>query len=162
MRMPRASRSIVSALLMPVALAGCFGAHFAPETTKGVELQGVWKLNHTASDDPQKAIDTLRAEALKKLRRAMNAPPPSSMGDPNGGGGGGGGRRRGGGNGGGGNAGISEQPTQDELRAAQGPGVDPLRNSPTMHELRTILQRSDYLTIRQSPEQVSFDYGTTV
>jgi hypothetical protein len=40
--------------------------------------------------------------------------------------------------------------------------VDPLRNSPTMHELRAILQRSDYLTIKQSPEQVSFDYATTV
>ncbi|HEY0341481.1 MAG TPA: hypothetical protein VGC34_11795, partial [Steroidobacteraceae bacterium] len=132
--MPRASKSIVGALLMPMALAGCFGAHFAPETPKGVELQGVWKLNHTASDDPQKVVDTLRAEALKKLRRAMNAPQPSSMGDPNGGGGGG--RRRGGGGGGGGgvgNAGVSEQPTQDELRAAQGPGMDPLRNSPTMH-----------------------------
>jgi hypothetical protein len=161
MRMPRVSKSLVGALLMPVALAGCFGAHFAPETPKGVELQGVWKLNRAASDDPQKAIDMLREEALKKLRRAMNAPPPSQSGDQNGGGGGG--RRRGGGGNGGsvGNAGVSEQPTQDELRAAQGPGMDPLRNSPTMHELRTILQRSDYLTILQSPEQVAFDYGNT-
>src|SRR5947209_12959103 len=97
MRIPRASRSLVGALLMPVALAGCFGAHFAPETPKSVELQGVWRLNHTASEDPQKAIDALREEALKKLRRAMNAPPPSSMGEPAGGGG----RRRGGGSGGG-------------------------------------------------------------
>jgi hypothetical protein len=161
MRIPCASRSLVGALLMPVVLAGCFSAHFAPETPKGVELQGVWRLNRTASDDPQKVIDTMRAEALKKLQRAMNAPPPSQMGEP----GGGGGRRRGGGNGGSGgvgNAGVTDQPTPDELRAQQGPGVDPLRNSPTMHELRTILQRSDYLTIRQSPDQVSFDYGTTV
>lgn len=43
-----------------------------------------------------------------------------------------------------------------------GPGADPLRNSPTMHALREILQRSDYLTIRESPEQISFDYSTTV
>ena len=72
MRIPRASRSLVGALLMTPVLTGCFGAHFAPETPKGVELQGVWRLNRTASDDPQKVIDTLRAEALKKLRRAMN------------------------------------------------------------------------------------------
>jgi hypothetical protein len=30
-----------------------------------------------------------------------------------------------------------------------------------MHALRDVMQRSDYLTIRQSPEQISFDYGTT-
>ncbi len=82
MRIPRASRSLVGALLMTPVLTGCFGAHFAPETPKGVELQGVWRLNRTASDDPQKVIDTLRADALKKLRRAMNAPPPSQMGEP--------------------------------------------------------------------------------
>ncbi len=70
MRIPRASRSLVGALLMTPVLTGCFGAHFAPETPKGVELQGVWRLNRTASDDPQKVIDTLRADALKKLRRA--------------------------------------------------------------------------------------------
>jgi hypothetical protein len=93
MRIPRASRSLVGALLMTPMLSGCFGAHFAPETPKGVELQGVWRLNRAASDDPQKSIDMLREEALKKLRRAMNAPPPSQMGEP--GGGGGGGRRRG-------------------------------------------------------------------
>jgi hypothetical protein len=28
-----------------------------------------------------------------------------------------------------------------------------------MHALRDVLQRGDYLTIRQSPEEVSFDYG---
>jgi hypothetical protein len=28
-----------------------------------------------------------------------------------------------------------------------------------MHALREVLQRGDYLTVRQSPEQVSFDYG---
>jgi len=150
----RAPRSTVyAALLLAVAtLAGCIGTHLSPESPKGVQLQGVWRLNRAASDDPQKIIDRLKAEALKKLRRAMNAPPPSSMGDP------GQQRRRGPV----GNAGVTDQPTQEELQAQQAPGVDPLRNSPTMHELRTILQRSDYLTIRQSPDQVGFDYGTTV
>jgi hypothetical protein len=150
----RAQRLTVCAtlLLVVLTLAGCIGSHLAPETPKGVQLQGVWRLNRAASDDPQKVIDKLKAEAQKKLARAMNAPPPmENQGGPQQ-------RRRGPV----GNAGVSDQPTPDELRAQQGPGMDPLRNSPTMHELRTILQRSDYLTIRQSPDQVGFDYGITV
>jgi hypothetical protein len=155
MPIPRASRSIVcAALLMAAALAGCIGTRLSPETPSGVQLQGVWRLNRAASDDPQKIIDKLREEALKKIHRAMNAPPPSSLDQP-----GGGQRRRGGGVG---NAGVTDQPTPEELQAQQGPGMDPLRNSPTMHELRAILQRSDYLTIHQSPDQMAFDYGTTV
>jgi hypothetical protein len=149
----RAPRPMVCAtLLLVVVLAGCIGTRLSPETPKGVQLQGVWRLNRTASDDPQKIIDRLNAEAQKKLRRALNAPPPSSMDQP------GQQRRRGPV----GNAGVTDQPTQEELQAQQGPGVDPLRNSPTMHEFRAILQRSEYLTIRQSPDQVGFDYGTTV
>ena len=156
MSIPRARRpSVCAALLMAWALAGCIGTRLSPETPGGPQLQGVWKLNHAASDDPQKVIDRLRAEALKKIHRAMNAPPPSSLGDS----GGGGQRRRGGGVG---NAGVTDQPTPEELQQQQGPGMDPLRNSPTMHELRTVLQRSDFLTIRQSPDQVAFDYGTTI
>jgi hypothetical protein len=149
----RAPRPMVCAtLLLVVALTGCIGTRLSPETPKGVQLQGVWRLNRTASDDPQKIIDRLKAEAQKKLRRALNAPPPSSIDQP------GQQRRRGPV----GNAGVTDQPTQEELQAQQGPGVDPLRNSPTMHEFRAILQRSEYLTIRQSPDQVGFDYGTTV
>jgi hypothetical protein len=149
-----ARRSTVCAtlLLVILTLAGCIGSHLAPEAPKGVQLQGVWRLNRAASDDPQKIIDKLRAEAQKKLNRAMNAPPPmENQGGPQQ-------RRRGPV----GNAGVSDQPTPDELRAQQVPGMDPLRNSPTMHELRAILQRSDFLTIRQSPDQVGFDYGITV
>ena len=139
-----------------MVLSGCAGSGLKPDTPPGVNLQGVWRLNRAASDDPQKIIDTLNAEALKRLRRAMNAaqsaPPPMS--------GGGGQRRRGGGPQGGG---TTDQ-TSDDLQgppAGIGPGMDPLRNSPTMHAFRAILQRSDYITIRQTPDQVSFDYGST-
>ena len=151
----RAPRSTVyAALLLGVAtLAGCIGTHLSPETPKGVELQGVWRLNRAASDDPQKLIDKLKEEALKRIRRAMNTPPPMDQSGQQQGQG----RHRAPV----GNAGVTDQPTQDDLQAQQAPGGDPLRNSPTMHELRTILQRSDYLTIRQSPDQVGFDYGTT-
>ncbi|HVW70363.1 MAG TPA: hypothetical protein VHB68_15405 [Steroidobacteraceae bacterium] len=156
-----ALRSTLCAALLTATLAGCAGSGLKPDAPAGVQLQGVWKLNRAASDDPQKIIDTLRAEAMKRMRRAMNAaaaPPPMPSG--------GGQRRRGGGPQSGGSEGTDQQP--DELQGpaglggpGQGPGMDPLRNSPTMHALRAILQRSDYITIRQSPEEVSFDYGTT-
>jgi hypothetical protein len=142
-----------AALLAAVALSGCLGTRLEPESQPGVHIAGIWKLNRAASDDPQKIITALRTEAEKKIRRAMNAaPPPTVYGG--GGQGQGQGRRRGSGGG-------SSEP---EDMIAQGPaglafGGDPLRNSPTMHALRDVLNRGDYLTIRQSPEQVSFDYG---
>jgi hypothetical protein len=143
--------NICIALFAAVALSGCFGSRLKPESQAGVHIAGIWKLNRSASEDPQKIIEALRTEAEKKIRRAMNAaPPPTVYG---GGGGQGQGRRRGGGSG----------SLEQEDMMPQGPGLgfggDPLRNSPTMHALRDVLNRGDYLTIRQSPEQVSFDYG---
>ena len=146
-----------AALLATVALSGCFSNHYAEETPSNVRLQGVWRLNRAASDDPQKIIDKLKEEANKKIRRAMNAQPAPSYGG-SGGGQGGGGRRRGQGGGQGGD----QLPEDLPQGPPPGPGMDPLRNSPTMHELRAILQRSDFLTIKQSPDQVSLDYGSTV
>ena len=161
MSSPRVRRSraaaSAAALLAAAALAGCFGNRYAAENSSAVRLQGVWRLNRAASEDPQKIIDKLNEEALKKIRRAMNAQPAPSYGGA--GGGQGGGRRRG--QGGQQGGGASDQ-IPDEPPQAPGPGMDPLRNSPTMHELRAILQRNDFLTIRQSTDQVSFDYGTTV
>ena len=115
----RAPRSTVyAALLLGVAtLAGCIGTHLSPETPKGIELQGVWRLNRAASDDPQKLIDKLREEALKRIRRAMNAPPPVDQSGQQQGQG----RRRAPV----GNAGVTDQPTQDDLQAQQAPGGDP-------------------------------------
>ena len=155
---PRAPQALLCvALLMMLTLSGCMGAGLKADTGHAPQLQGVWRLDRTASEDPQKIIDKLKAEAEKKMRRAMNAAPSYSDSGP-----GAGGRGRGGRGGAGG-----QQQSPDDLQAEPppgpiGPGGDPLRNSPTMHELRAVLQRSDYLTIRQSPEQISFDYGTTV
>lgn len=158
MSSPPVRRSIVfAALLATAALAGCFGNRYAAENSGGVRIQGVWRLNRAASEDPKPIIDKLNEEALKRIRRAQAAAgaPPLGGGGP---GGGGGGRRRGQG---GGQGGASDQLPED-VPQTPGPGMDPLRNSPTMHELRAILQRSDFLTIRQSTDQVSFDYGITV
>ena len=150
-------RDACVALFAVVGLSGCLGGRLEPESKAGVRIAGVWKLNRSASDDPQKIITALRTEAEKKIRRAMNAsPPPTVYGG--GGGGQGQGRRRGGGG-----AGAGGSPEPDDLMPPQGPGPgfggDPLRNSPTMHSLRDVLNRGDYLTIRQSSDQVSFDYG---
>jgi hypothetical protein len=143
---------ISAALAATALLSGCMGGRLSAETPPGTQLQGVWKLNRSDSDDPQKIIDTLRAEAQKRIRRAMNAAaqgpmPPAGAGP----------RRRGQGGG----VDSGEQLPED-FALEHGPGTDPLHNSPTMHALRDILQRGDYLTIRESPEQISFDYGTTV
>jgi hypothetical protein len=151
----RRSITFAAALLATTALAGCFGNRYAAENSGTVQLQGVWRLNRAASEEPQKIIDKLKEEASKKIRRAMNAQQQGSFGGP--GGGGGGGQRRGQGGGQGGGA----EPIPEDLPQPPGPGMDPLRNSPTMHELRAILQRSDFLTIKQSSDQMSFDYGTT-
>jgi len=149
---------ICVALLAAAALTGCFGSRLKPDSQPGVQLAGIWKLNRTASEDPQKIIEALRTEAEKKIRRAQNAPPPPVYGG--GQGQGGQGRRRGGGGGAGAGGGNSTEP--DDLAQVGPPGGfggDPLRNSPTMHALRDVLNRGDYLTIKQSPDQVSFDYG---
>ena len=146
---PRAPKSLIcAALLMVVTLTGCFGSGLKADDGHAPRLQGIWRLNRAASQDPGKIIDRLKAEAEKKMRRAANAPPPMDASP----------RRRGG---------MQQQQSPDDIQAepppqAPGPGIDPLRNSPTMHELRAIIQRSDYLTIKQSTEQISFDYGTTV
>jgi hypothetical protein len=143
---------ICVALLATVALSGCFGTRLRSESQGAVHIAGIWKLNRSASDDPQKIIALLRTEAEKKIRRAMNAAPPSTVYSGGGGQGQGQGRRRGGSS--------SEQEDMMPLQG-MGPGFggDPLRNSPTMHALRDVLNRGDYLTIRQGPEQMSFDYG---
>ena len=88
MRMRQAPLSyFCAAAFAAVMLTGCLGGRLHSEEPPGVRLQGVWKLNRGASQDPQKIIDALRAQAEKKSRRALNAPPvPVSSG------GGGGGR----------------------------------------------------------------------
>src|SRR5690242_13511315 len=110
---------IGAALMAAAVLTGCVGSRLSAQPGQGVRLQGIWKPNRAASQDPQKSIEALRTEAQKKIRRAMAAqPPPFDAG----GGGGGGQRRRGGG------SGSSSEP---EDFGPQGPfGGDPLRNSP--------------------------------
>ena len=42
-------------------LSGCAGHGLAEDAPPGVNLAGAWKLDHSASDDPQKTLDHMRA-----------------------------------------------------------------------------------------------------
>jgi hypothetical protein len=136
------------------ALAGCAGGPKA-ETPPGVVLAGNWKLDHAASDDPQQVIAKMRNQARKIIEHQMSAAgeePPR------------------GGSGGRGGAGGSQSPDGNPALPPDDPGAggrggrrpDPLQYSPMMHALASIIARGDYLTVRQSSQELVFDFGTMV
>jgi hypothetical protein len=136
------------------ALAGCAAGPKA-ETPAGVTLAGSWKLNHALSDDPQQVIARMRDQALKMIARQNRGADEIPRG----------------GRGGAGGPGSAPLPdanpalTPDEPAAGDRRGAhrpDPLRYSPMMHALAASLARGDFLTVRQSSEELVFDYGTTV
>jgi hypothetical protein len=143
-----------SAALLAAQLAGC-ATSLKADAPAGVSLAGAWKLDHALSDDPQVVINKMRDEALKQIRRASEAPPPVA--------------RRGGTAGGPGDAGAVPQApdvgpfSPDQSGAGGGgPHSDPLRRSPMMHVLARALERGDFLTVRQSSDELVLDYGTSV
>jgi hypothetical protein len=132
------------------ALAGCAtGTH--AEAPAGVNLAGNWKLDASASDDPQKVLAQMRAEAYKIINRGpqpTNPPLPRN--------------------------GMPPRDTQarqqdqtvyeDPLNAPTGPGgqrPDPLRHSPMAHIIQSSVERGDFLTVRQGPGEFVLDYGTS-
>lgn len=144
------------------ALAGCAGGPKA-EMPAGVSLAGSWRLNRAASDDPQQVIAKMRAQALKIMARSgmgQEETPRSGAGGRGGAGGHGGG----GGDAGGAQPDTNPALTPEEPTAGGGHGArrpDPLKYSPMMHALSAVLARGDFLTLRQSSEELVFDYGTT-
>jgi hypothetical protein len=73
------------ALASLTALGGCTSSHMAAETTAGVSLEGTWQVDPQASDDPQKTMARLRAEAQKIINRniaAAGGTPPPPDGEP--------------------------------------------------------------------------------
>lgn len=148
-------KALASPLLgIAAALAGCAGGPKA-ETPPGVILAGSWKLDHSASDDPQQVIAKMRAQARKIIERQMRDVDEAPRSGP-------------GGRGGTGGAGGAQLPeTNPALPTDEPPGgrgahrLDPLQYSPMMHALRAAIARGDFLTVRQSSEELAFDYGTT-
>ena len=129
-------------------LAGCTGSRLSPDAPAGVILAGAWKLNRSASDDPQKVLERMRAEAFKRIGRRVTAAPQPDV-------------RRGGTR----TSQPQDQPLEEDsapLRTAHGaPRPDPLLRSPMAQVLRTSIARGDFLTVRQGPGEFALDYGTS-
>ncbi len=129
-------------------LAGCAASRLSPDAPAGVTLAGAWKLNHTASDDPQKVLERMRAEAFRRVGRRVSAGPHPDVR--------GGGPR---------SSQSDDQPLEEEsapLRAARGaPRPDPLLRSPMAHVLLTSIARGEFLAVRQGPGKFALDYGNT-
>jgi hypothetical protein len=131
-----------------ITLAGCISSHFSPDAPDGVSLAGSWKLDHAASDDPQKVLAKMRDQATKIIKRHQDemaartdAAPPDVMNDatpPEGG-----------------------SPPPGSPGQGRAGHADPLRRSPMAAIIRTMMERGDYLTIRQSRSEFVLDYGTS-
>jgi hypothetical protein len=142
--MPTVRATLV--LLCMAPLAGCAGARLAEDAPTGVNLAGVWKLDHSASDDPQKILDHMRAQAMK----IIGHPPQPVLTTPARGGKPGQGPAQG-------QDGAAD--TVLTPPAAPGPHFDPLQRSPMAHIINRTVARGDFLTVRQSPGQFVLDYG---
>ena len=131
MPIARAGALLVCAVAS-AALAGCFGPRMSTEAPSGVSLAGNWKLDPAASDDPQRTLTQMRAEAQKIINRANAAqgrpetPPPGAAG-------------------------------ADASGPAHGARRDPLQYSAMAHVVEALLERSDHLSIRQAPDEMVFD-----
>jgi hypothetical protein len=147
--------TVRAALLLSIAavLSGCASAGKS-EAPDGVNLAGNWKLDPAASDDPQKLLDKMRAEAFKIIDRRRNAPPPlpPRSGRPGAAGGPSTGQ------------GQQGQSAEDEPPPPPPPGTvrpDPLRYSPMAHIIRDTVERGDFLAVRQDADEFVLDYGTS-
>src|ERR1700730_18472740 len=67
----RAGRVVLCAAAATSLAGGCAGTTLSPEAPPGVTLAGAWKLNGAASDDPQKVLERMRAEAVKRMGRRV-------------------------------------------------------------------------------------------
>ncbi len=151
MMMVRA-REITLAAVSCVTLAGCGSVgRFDPNPSHTVDLSGSWTLDHTASDDPKPIIEKLRPKPVSP--RWGMSPDEDENGSPQGGGDqdgqrGGGRARRGG----------AEGQPQIVYRNSN----EAYTHGMVIKALMADLARADNLTIHQSPEQISFDYGNSV
>jgi hypothetical protein len=139
--------------LLAAQLAGC-ATGLKADAPAGVSLAGAWKLDHALSDDPQVVINKMRSEALKQISKANELQQQAATQEM---------------------AGTSrdrgpaqqsqaEGPFAPDQSGAAGAGAraDPLRRSPMMHALARALERGDFLTVRQSSDELVLDYGTSV
>jgi hypothetical protein len=153
MPIDRARGTLLCTTAMVAALAGCATGKLSPDPPADTRLEGTWKLNRAASDDPQKIIDRLRADAVKRASRRVGTAPPESGATS---------RRGESGRGGRGGARPDDQPVEAETEQPRRSPMDvrmALQRSPVMHQLMSTLSRGDFLAVRQTPDQFVLDYG---
>src|SRR5271170_3602579 len=146
--MPRNHAARVLCLWLAAPLAGCVGGQLAEAPAAGASLSGAWKLNPVTSDDPQKVIERMRAEAVRRIARQAQQAPIERQGMHGGGAG---------------TAGGTQDSTQPDVSGADdaaahaahtGHRPDPLRNSQMFHALTDALARGDFLTVRVGTGEV--------
>jgi hypothetical protein len=136
-------------------LAGCGVARLQQSPSKLVDMSGGWVLDARASDDPKPILDKLRPKPVS--RRWGDLPPDDGTGDDTGPPSGG---QQGGGQRGGGRSRRGGGQSQPDL--AYRNNNDAYTHTTVIKMLQADLARARNLTIRQSPEQFSLDYGGTV
>ena len=145
--------SLLGCMLLAVCGGGCFSPGLGEVEAPGASLTGNWKLDPVASDDPQKVIDKMRAEAKAKIARQSQAPVVAQQ--P---------ARSGSGSRQSGHAATDSGPeVYDTGPPPPGaPRPDPLHYSLMYHLLSRELARGEYLTVRDSPGEFVLDYGNSV
>jgi hypothetical protein len=125
------------------SLAGC-ATSLEADAPAGSALAGNWKLDPTASDDPQKLLEQMRREAFKIINRhAQQLQQQPVPGD---------------------RSGNAPPPEESALFGAgpDGRRPDPLKRSPMAHVIMASVARGDFLTVRSTAGQFVLDYGTSV
>ena len=156
--MPIVRARKITLAVMVWALAGCSISRFDPNPSKAVDLSGSWVLNRPASDDPKPLLDKLRP---KPVSHRWGTPPDDGTGDDSGPPDGG---QQGGGQPGGGGGGRSRRGVggQSQPAIAYRNNNDAYTHTTVIKMLQADLARAENLTIRQSPDEFSLDYGSTV
>ncbi len=116
-------------------LGSCAGSRTSATAPAGMSLAGTWRLDPAASDDPQKILSHMRAQALKIINR--NIAQAQARVDAG--------------------SALPDTATIDPASLRR----DPLRRSTAAHILQEVIARGDLLSIRQSPDQIVFDFGTS-
>ena len=80
--MPTVRGNLVLLCAAAALLSGCAGPRVTEEAPPGVNLAGAWKLDHAASDDPQKILAHMREQALKIIGRQAQQPVLSTPAHP--------------------------------------------------------------------------------
>jgi hypothetical protein len=159
--MPIVRAREITLAVMVWTLAACGSvSRLEPAPSKSIDLSGSWVLDHSASDDPKPLLDKLRP---KPVTRRWDTPPDDGTGDDTDASGGGQqGGQQGGGQRGGGRSRRGGGGGQSQPDLAYRNNNDAYTHTTVIKMLQADLARADNLTIRQSPERFSLDYGSAV